>query len=185
MKARNVYTRREFIRTYAAGICSIFGGVSLAGCSNAPTPLIGKWKTTSGSETYVEFKTDGTLSYSVEDSDELAWGKWYAYKNNPVDVNGEKWYVYTTDNPLAPVETSDWAKGTEFYGKRNGEGTYSEDIGGEYQYGRIDFAVNGDLMYGAIGFSLTSDDKFDEEAIIDYLSEPSDLVQAYLAYTRV
>lgn len=164
-------TKQRTLGVFVALLLVIITTFSLIGCGNS-NPIVGKWKNARSGD-LIEFKSDGTLSYTNSTFKELGVleGKWYPYKNNPVDVNGEKWYIYTIDSYMDDL----------------GVGQYSEDIGGEYQEGRSDFAVNGDLAYGAAGFTLADPDdnsKFDEDRIKNYLDDPDDIVVAYLTYMR-
>ena len=176
----NQITRRGFI-IGAAGLSAILGTISLAGCAGGGEPIVGTWQYDSKSYVRLKFEADGTFSHTNKHFTEFGdlMGKWYAYENNPVDVDGEKWYVYTTDTLLAPM----------YDGHVVGEGVYSDDIGGKYELGRMDFAVKGNQMFGFPGFLLAQHDKFDEERIYTYLSsttqsEVTDTIKASYSFTR-
>lgn len=172
-------TRREFVACIAA-LPVAFCTASLASCAeDAPMtraePLVGGWKNDANSH-LIEFRKDGTFSYTNPAFPMLGAlkGNWYAYRENPVDVDGEGWTLYTTDSPMGGAIHA---------------GRHSDDIGGEYQFSRVDFAVNGNRMIGAPGFLLTRDRAFDEEQIQLYLSGRTNSdwfnhLKAALSYSR-
>ena len=168
MKVVRALTRRDFIYG-SIGFCTALSGVTLAGCGSS-TPIVGKWKKQGSSDPSVEFKEDGTFSYTNSTFTKLGTleGKWRAYKNNPVEVNGEKWFVYTTDSDMGS----------------SGKGTHSDDIDGKYEKGRNDFVVKNDIMYAAVGWTLTKHDSFNEEAIIKYINNPYCATEGGLTYRK-
>lgn len=166
-------SRREFL-IGTVGILLVPSAIAITGCSEN-SPLVGKWTTTASNSSVplLEFKSDGTFSYYDPDVSEEKQGKWGVYKNNPVSVDGEDWYIYTADGRILG------------FGDRGG---YSEELGGSYQNGRADIAVKDNHMYVTFGYlmrrSAEQGSQFDEGKIREFLNNDTGNILSHVPFTK-